>query len=72
MYHDLLPEEVKAFAARWRTVRSLEEAELRGTAPARKLELLSSLLASERALRWATAELEEAEAIRARWPGFKR
>jgi len=65
MHQDLLPDEVKAFAGRWRTVKALEEAELRRTPPERKLELLSSLLASARALRWATADFEEVETLRA-------
>jgi hypothetical protein len=69
MYHDLLPDEVKAFALRWRTVKSLEEAELRGTPPGRRLQLLSSLMASDRALRWAAKEPEEVDTLRARWPG---
>ena len=67
MQGDFLPDEVKAFALRWRTVRSLEEAALRGTSPERRQEVLSSLMASSRALRWATTEPEEVEAARMKW-----
>ena len=60
-------EEVKAYVARWRIVREEEIAELRATPLARKLETLAALMASGRALGWATTDPVEVEAVRARW-----
>ena len=61
------PEEVKAFVNRWKIVREEEVAELRATPLARKLETAAALMASGRALGWATTDPTEVEAVRARW-----
>jgi hypothetical protein len=60
-------EEVKAFALRWRMVQQTEVAELRATPGGRKLEMLASLMASARALGWATTDPAEVEEVRSRW-----
>ena len=60
-------EEVRAFALRWRMVHQVEVSELRATPGRRKLEMLASLMASARALGWATTDPTEVEEVRSRW-----
>jgi hypothetical protein len=56
--------EAKAFAARW---SPMLRDELRATSLEQKLAQLAALMASARALGWATTDPAETEEARARW-----
>lgn len=64
--------EGRAFATRWRLAAKAERDELRATPLSRKFAQLAALMASARALDWATTDPAEVDAVRARWVTLAR
>lgn len=61
------PQEIRAFAERWRQVAVRERQELRSTPISKKFEQLAALMESARELDWETTDPVEVEAVRQRW-----
>jgi hypothetical protein len=61
------PQEIRAFAERWRQVAAREREELRSTPLSTKFEQLAALMDSARQLDWETTDPAEVAAVRRRW-----
>lgn len=63
----MAPDEIRAFAARWKLAAEAERAELRLTPLSEKLRQLATLMASACAMNWEMTDPVEVEKVRARW-----
>jgi hypothetical protein len=66
------PEEVRAWAERWKLVNRMEVEELRATTPARKFRQLGTLMALAKKMGWMEALAEGEAVVRDRWNRLRR